>query len=208
MLIRKLMEFGYQIQASGYLGDRVIKLNRQELIASMYDLNGRLRAINNSATIFVYGGFVMCVAYELRDSTMDIDCMHNNFNVENIACEMATEYGWAKNWLNTAVKDIIEHDMIKPNMKFVEFDTLSNLRIVIPTEDQMLAMKLYSAREGTSDFQDAVDLASNLNIRDRTSLRNLVKTYFKESSIRERNKAQFNCVWRFVDNVAEAVASI
>lgn len=181
-------------------------MNSGEMINRLHELNNRLALKDTCATLYVYGGFVMCFAYELRETTMDIDCIHNNYEVEKIAKDMEKELGLEKGWLNTAVKDIVQGDMY--NQQFINHFKLSNLDIVIPSPEQMLAMKLYSARYGTEDFNDAVKLALMQNITSRIQLYDILKAYFKEKSIRERNKYNKNIIGRFIEDVEHEIKSI
>ena len=181
-------------------------MTRDELLERLQELNGRLATKDIHATMYVYGGFVMCFAYELRDTTSDIDCIHDNYEVDKIARDMANEYGLQKDWLNTAVKDFVHTDMCKQS--FVSTVKLSNLDIVIPSPEQMLAMKLFSARFESNDLRDATQLAMGLHITTKTQLHEVLKKYFKDKSIREKNKYQKNCIGRFIEVVADEIESL
>jgi len=65
---------------------------------------------------------------------------------------------------------------------FIDFGKFGTLSVRIVSEEQLLAMKLFAAREN-KDLDDAVMLAKSLNIASKTELNNILYKYFSDRSI-------------------------
>jgi len=72
---------------------------------------------------------------------------------------------------------------------FIDFGKFGTLSVRIISEEQLLAMKLFAAREN-KDLDDAVMLAKSLNIISKEALNNILYKYFNERSIKFMAKRQ------------------
>ena len=161
-------------------------MTKAELISRLTELNRRLAISDNSAVLLVYGGFVMCVAYELKGQAMDIDCIYNNHTVDILAKEMAKEFKLNRDWINTDVKDIVHGNIKKQELEI--FSSFSNLEIRIPSNRQMLAMKLYSVRlESIYALSDTIKLAKILGIKTKLQLSEVLREFFSAEVVIKNN---------------------
>ncbi len=177
------------------MGD--IPLNREDIIALLTELGQLLYDNNIQSNFLVYGGAVMCVEYELRYSTFDIDCIFTDERVRSYASIMSSKYNIQRDWLNDAILSIVTEDMRKQD--FIRTYSLGGLRISVPSIRQMLAMKVFSARiDGSNDLLDAYNLARELGINNSRQIREILTEYFKKESIREQNKKYKNKIGRFI----------
>lgn len=179
-----------------------IKLDKEYIEELLSELGDRMQRDGVYSVMYIYGGTVMCAAYELRGTTFDVDCIYDNSIVERYAKNIARDYNIQDSWLNSAIRDIVYEDMIKEEV----YDEIQygNLKVVIPSMRQMLAMKLFSARMGTSeDFDDAWKLSQELGIKTEGQLRNILSEFFRQDSIRDRNKRHSNIIGKFIRNLSE-----
>jgi len=115
-------------------------------------LNSELRATGTKGEVYVAGGAVMCLAFEVRDSTRDI---HASFKpsvaVRKAAVKVAEQQGVSDHWLNDAVKGYLSDQGT-----YESFLELSHLRIFCADARYMLAMKCLAMRvgEGYHDEED------------------------------------------------------
>lgn len=177
-------------------------LTKEIINELLIELGNMLEENNIQANFYVYGGAVMCVEYELRYYTFDIDCIFSDENVRRYSKILTKKYKLHEDWLNDAILNIVNTDMKKE--EFERTVRIGGLNVYVPTIEQMLAMKLFSARMGASkDLEDAYKLARIIGIRNTTQMRNILKTYFKLESIRDRNKKHKNIIGRFMVKLEE-----
>lgn len=106
------------------------------------------------------GGAVMCLVFQTRESTKDVDALFApTREIRAAARAVARTYGEADDWLNDAAKDFIVSS--PPRMQVLE---LPNLRVWAPTADYMLAMKCVSARFDTHDADDVAFLIRHIGL--------------------------------------------
>ncbi|RPJ13224.1 MAG: hypothetical protein EHM30_11930 [Desulfobacteraceae bacterium] len=77
---------------------------RDEIIKYLHALNEKLRRRNVKGEICLYGGAVMCLVYDARPSTKDVDAIFQPADIlREAAREIANEYELSDNWLNDGV---------------------------------------------------------------------------------------------------------
>lgn len=179
-----------------------MKYTYENLLMLLKELDDIFKARNKYITLNIYGGFVMC-AYAMRYTTDDIDAVfiESEKEVEEAVKLISRKYNINENWLNSAVKDIIFEDMKVEKLNLFNAG-LTNIMINFPSIDQLLAMKMYSARMN-KDLDDAVNLAKRIGITNEMQLDIILKQYFILEKIRERNKTHGNIIGRFRRAVAE-----
>ena len=172
-------------------------MNKKEIKEYLTELNERLKNRGIKGQIGLYGGTVMCLAFDARSSTKDIDAIFEPKKIiYDIAGQMAEEHNLPVDWLNDSVKGFV-----RPNNEMRVFMNMSNLTVYVPSPEYMLAMKCMSARlTGATDEDDIVFLIKYLNIIDVDQVIGIILKYFPENMImpktqyflmellRERNK--------------------
>lgn len=117
------------------------------MILSKHDIENHLRELNDELAhtetkgeICLYGGAVMCLAFDARPSTKDVDAVFKPSSEIRAAARIAARHGLRSDWLNAAVKGyVVNH---KQNL-YVQF---SHLSVYLPDAHYLLAMKTLAAR--------------------------------------------------------------
>lgn len=150
-----------------------------EIKQYLTELNDDLRAIDVKGEICMYGGAVMCLAYNARPATKDVDAIFEPVKqIRTAAGQIAERHGLNKDWLNYAVKMFVV-----PHEKSVWLD-LPNLKVYIPAPDYLLAMKTLSARADTDDLPDVNFLIEKLELRSPAEVIAIVENYYPNKQIR------------------------
>jgi hypothetical protein len=151
-------------------------LSRADLIRLFGLLNEELRAAGTKAELFVVGGAVMCLAYQARPSTLDVDAFFRpEAQVRQAAARVAVRAGLSADWLNDGVKGYLS-----AHGDFAQFLELDHLKIMMAQPEYMLAMKALAMRIG-AEFHDEEDvryLLRHLNIRSYDRALAVITKYF------------------------------
>jgi len=116
-------------------------------------LNVELGKTGVQGELFLVGGAVMCLAYNARPSTRDIDAFFRPAKqVRNAALKVASQAGVEPDWLNDAVKGFMSE-----SGEFAAFLELDHLRVMVAQPEYLLAMKCLSMRIG-AEFHDEGDV--------------------------------------------------
>ena len=149
----------------------------KETILHLFDaLNDELRSAGVSAHVKIAGGAVMCLAFDARKSTKDVDATFEpSVQVLDAAIRVAEKEGVRDTWLNDAVKGYLsDRGPYEPYLK------LSNLEVSRATAEYMLAMKCLAIRTGAG-FQDEEDiryLLRNLGITRYGDAEQILRDYY------------------------------
>lgn len=133
----------------------------------------------------MYGGAVMCLQYDARKFTNDIDAhLAPKDQFEQIILEIANERGLPIDWLNDSVVQFAsEYEEVD---LFLE---LSNLAIYTAAADYLLALKIQSFRIGISSDEDDIEfLISKLGITTITEVITIVNKYFPKGDINQHTQ--------------------
>ena len=152
---------------------------KNEILRYLNALNKRLFQRNVKGEICLYGGAVMCLVYDARPSTKDVDAIFQPSEIiREIAKEVAIEYELVNDWLNDGVKGfLVEH----PRKVFLD---LSNLIVMVADAEYMLAMKSLSARIDGTDSQDIQFLIKELNITTVDEVFKILEKYYPRRIIK------------------------
>ena len=152
---------------------------RDEIIEYLYVLNEKLQRQNVKGEICLYGGAVMCLVYDARPSTKDVDAIFQPTEIiREAAKEIANEYGLVDDWLNDGVKGfLVDH----PRQVFLN---LSHLLVMVADPEYMLAMKSLSARIDGTDSKDIEFLISKLKIKTVEEVFNIIDKYYPRRVIK------------------------
>ncbi|MBI2082262.1 MAG: hypothetical protein HYT76_01710 [Deltaproteobacteria bacterium] len=147
-------------------------------------LNEELRSLDAKGEIGICGGAVMCLVFQARKSTKDVDgIFHPTKEIRKASEKVAKKLGVPPNWLNDAAKAYFHVD--PPRESVME---LSHLRVWAPRADYMLAMKSISARFDTHDKEDVKFLIDYLGIKKPREVFEIISKYYPDSQIPPKTK--------------------
>jgi hypothetical protein len=139
-------------------------------------LNQELQKDSVQGEVYLVGGAVMCLVYQARASTHDIDAFFKPSGVLRAAAnKVALKNGISGNWLNDGVKSFLsEHGNFKPYME------LSHLKVFTAEPAYLLAMKCLSARIGEEfhDIEDIRYLLRYLNVTESGQAKTIIARYY------------------------------
>lgn len=145
-------------------------LDRQTILELFEALNAELTKAGVAGDLFLVGGAAMCLAYDARGSTKDVDAMFKpSRSVRKAAARVGLARGIGESWLNDAVKGYLSD-----RGAFAEFIELSNLRVSVAQADYLLAMKCLAMRIG-EEFQDIDDVRFLLRLLDVESYEHAIE---------------------------------
>lgn len=149
------------------------EITKETFLEIMECLDKKLVENKMELSINIYGGTVMMVCFDVRPATKDIDALFDiSPQLNNILLEIVETYDLHSDWINQDIKEplkVLKTESLKELYKF------NNLKILAPSPEQMLAMKILSYRpEPYKDFEDAEFLIEYLKI---DSLENVIKIF-------------------------------
>lgn len=147
-------------------------------------LNDELAKMNAKGEIGICGGAVMCLVFQARKATKDIDGIFQpTREIRKAAKKVAHQFGLSEKWLNDAAKAYFHVDpQREPVME------LSNLRVWAPRADYMLAMKCLSARFDTHDKEDLEFLVRYLDLKSAPQIFEIISRYYPNEQIPAKTK--------------------
>lgn len=162
-------------------------MDKDKLLEIFDFLNARLMENQLQLEITVYGGSIMTMVYDNRPATKDIDCVFNETNdklLDHILDLAKFAFNLSDRWINDEIKEPLK-TLIKEDKE--TYKVYSNLKILKPKAEQLLAMKILAARpEPAKDFVDAYILCKDLNITTKSELLEIFNNYIPLSFIGER----------------------
>jgi hypothetical protein len=154
---------------------RLLELLGEELATA--DVEGEL---------YLVGGAVMCLAFDARPATRDVDALFRpTREIREAAARVADRAGVPRDWLNDAVKGFLGE-----RGDFDRFLELPNLRVFIARPEYLLAMKCASMRlaEEFRDVDDVRYLLRYLNITSVDQALELVTRYIDEDRLMPKTR--------------------
>jgi hypothetical protein len=163
----------------------VCSMDTVDILKYLRELNERLKTRDIKGQIGLFGGTVMCLAFNARSATKDIDAIFEPKQViYDIARQMAQDYNLPADWLNDSVKGFVT-----PNREMKIFQNMSHLKVFIPSPEYMLAMKCMSLRlVGTKDEEDIRFLINYLKLENVDDILNIIQQYFPSNMIRPKTE--------------------
>ncbi len=162
-------------------------MDKQKLLEIFDYLNERLKENQLQLEITVYGGSIMTMVYDNRPATKDIDCVFSEINIkllENILENVRFVFNLSEGWINEDIKEPLK-SILKEEKEI--YKVYSNLKILKPKAEQLLAMKVLAARpEPAKDFVDAYILCKDLNITTKDKLMEIISDYIPLTLLGER----------------------
>src|SRR6056297_2885270 len=152
-------------------------MDKDELLKIFDYLNKQLKENQLVLELTVYGGAIMTLVYDNRPSTKDIDCVFNKTN-ENILSNILEltkfTFNLPDKWINEDIKEPLK-SVLKEDKE--TFEVYSNLKILKPIPEQLLAMKVLASRS---------EPAKDFNIDTKEELLNICSKYIPLDLIGER----------------------
>ncbi len=134
--------------------------------------------MNIKGEVCLYGGAVMCLAYNARPATKDVDAVFEPVRYIRRAAErIAERHGLRKDWLNYAVKMFLV-----PHERRILFD-MTNLKVYVPPPEYLLAMKTLAARANTDDRHDITLLIDKLSLNNVEQVLEIVEHYYPHKQV-------------------------
>ncbi len=146
-------------------------------IERLFDLlNEELRLGSVKGELYLVGGAVMCLSFDARESTRDVDGFFKpTRKIREAAKKVAAIEGLNPDWLNDGVKGYLSQD--GSHSKYRE---LSNLTVFVADPEYLLAMKCLAMRIG-EEFQDLDDvqyLLRHLGLREYQDVVEIILKYY------------------------------
>jgi hypothetical protein len=160
----------------------------RDLILKAFDrLSGHLASRGVVGEIALLGGTAMMFAFQARQATKDVDAIFSPAKeIRDVAKVVAGELGLPEDWLNDSAKAFVsaQGDYEDPGLTF------PNLKIVTPTAEYMLAMKVLSARTAAGaergDKGDIALLIDRLGLRNTAEVMQVVGRYYEDARLLPR----------------------
>jgi len=152
------------------------QLKKKDILRLFHLLNDEMRLQALEGEVYLVGGAVMCLVFNVRPSTKDLDAYFKPANkIREATARVAAKTGNAPDWLNDAVKGFFsdhgEYDM------FLE---LSHLKVMTARAEYLLAMKCLAMRIGEEfyDIEDVRYLIRYLNIKSYNEALDMITKYY------------------------------
>jgi hypothetical protein len=154
-------------------------MTAEEITKYLTELNDELRLMDIKGEVSLFGGAVMCLVYDARPATKDVDAIFKpTSEIRKAVARIADRNGLNENWLNDAVKGYwAEHK------ERVLFD-LSNLTVFVPEPDYLLAMKAIAARDPSYDREDVRRLIDILGLKMPEDVFAIIEKYYPRNQIK------------------------
>jgi Nucleotidyltransferase of unknown function (DUF6036) len=154
-------------------------VDREEIRQCLEELNDELRAMNVKGEVCLYGGAVMCLVFDARPSTKDVDAIFEPVRyIRRAAGRIASRRGLDKDWLNYAVKMFVV-----PHERRIMFD-MPYLKVFTPSPQYLLAMKVLAARANTDDRRDIELLIGVLRLENPAQVLDIVRDYYPHKQVK------------------------
>ena len=154
-------------------------MTKKQIEGYLVRLSEKLKAIDAKGEICLYGGAVMCLVYNARPTTKDVDAIFEPAQkLRNAIKEVAQENNLDEDWLNDSVKGFVVN-----HTRQILFNW-PNLKIYIPEPDYLLAMKTLAARVDTKDRKDVQFLIKKLELQKPEEVFKILEEYYPKKRIK------------------------
>ncbi|MCY4489326.1 MAG: DUF6036 family nucleotidyltransferase [Deltaproteobacteria bacterium] len=153
-----------------------MEYSKSDMERLFQELNDELSRMGVAGELYLVGGAVMCLVFDARPSTKDIDAFFRPARqVREAAQAVAASSGLPSNWLNDAVKGYLSD-----KGDFHPYLESSNLRVLTAAPEYLLAMKCLAMRLGEvfHDEEDVRFLLRYLNLTDYQAALDIVTGYY------------------------------
>jgi hypothetical protein len=149
-------------------------------------LGEELETAGVEGELYLVGGAVMCLAFNARPATRDVDALFRpTREIREAAARVADRAGVPRGWLNDAVKGFLDD-----RGDFDPFLELPNLRVFNARPEYLLAMKCASMRlaEEFRDVDDVRYLLRYLNVTSVAEALEVVTRYVDEDRLMPKTR--------------------
>lgn len=154
-------------------------MEKDQIIHHLGQLNAELQRRDLRGEICLYGGAVMCLVYNARPSTKDIDAVFAPAREMREAIRRVAEANSLDaDWINDGVKGFV----VKHEQRVLL--QLSHLQVYVPEPDYLLAMKALAARVDATDRQDVEVLIRELKITQPEEVFKILRSYYPKQEIK------------------------
>jgi hypothetical protein len=160
-------------------------LTKADILIGLTRLSELAQEENVVLEVSLYGGALMLLAYDARQSTKDVDAIIHPPEVgRRLAARVAKELGWSDDWLNDDVRQFVSmvetrHSWTPPGLN------APALRISKPTAKYLLAMKVMACRKALpghpGDEQDIAFLLRKMSVKKSSDVERIVDQYFPDT---------------------------
>jgi hypothetical protein len=154
-------------------------LRKQQIREYLEALAEELSKSGVKGEVCLYGGAVMCLAYDARPATKDVDAVFvPTQQIREAARKVADIYQLPEDWLNDAVKGfVVSH----PRRILLD---LPSLQVFVPEADYLLAMKTLAARVDATDKTDVLFLIGKMGLTTPQEVFRILATYYPNEQIK------------------------
>jgi hypothetical protein len=160
------------------------ELNRERILEALAEMDRRLAAKGMRAEVCLFGGAVMILAFQSRQTTKDIDAIFAPTNeIRELARQIGEEKGYDSAWFNDGVKGFVSGHGEYTTAGLPQFQ---NLKLTMPVPSYLLAMKCMAARVGipnAADVQDVKFLTRHLGLNSPALVLDVVARYYPKNQI-------------------------
>ena len=154
-------------------------MDKDAILQYLQELDQELAALGVIGEVCLYGGAVMCLVYEARPSTKDVDAIFQPMQqMREAIARVAANHNLRDDWLNDAVKGFVVHH---PQRIFLD---ASHLKVYVPEPDYLLAMKTLAARVDTTDRQDIQFLIKTLGLTQPEQVFAILEKYYPRQQVK------------------------
>jgi hypothetical protein len=152
----------------------------RDLIQKLFGAqNEELRKKEVLGEVGICGGAVMCLVYQTRNATKDVDAIFEPAGqIRDAARIVSREFDVPEDWINDAAKGFFFSE--PPRVPVLN---LSHLRVWAPGPDYMLSMKCFSARFDSHDREDVQFLIQYLNLKKASEVFEIIRKYCPEKIV-------------------------
>lgn len=158
-----------------------LRLTRSDIRKLFELLDAELAASGVHGEVYVVGGAVMCLAYEARAATRDVDAFFRPARlIREAALRVASTAGVPDSWLNDGVKSYLG-----VRGEFDAYLELEHLSVFVAEPHYLLAMKCMAMRLGAEfhDLDDVRYLLRHLNVSGVDEALAIVMHYFEQDQV-------------------------
>ncbi|MDH3744342.1 MAG: DUF6036 family nucleotidyltransferase [Acidobacteriota bacterium] len=162
------------------------RLTKTDIRRLLELLDAELAAVDETGELYLVGGAVMCLVFNAREATRDVDAFFKpTKRIRQAAARVAAKANVPDTWLNDAVKGFLS-----PHGEFDSYLELPNLRVYVAEPHYLLAMKCAAMRLGEEfhDLDDVRYLLRYLNIERVEDALAIVTRYFDEEQLHAKTR--------------------
>lgn len=172
--------------SEGAATDATTWLTKADILRCLDLLNAELAAVGVRGEVYLVGGAVMCLAFDARPATRDVDAFFRPPRaIREAAARVAAKAGVPSAWLNDAVKA-----WLGPRGEFDRYLELSHLAVFVAQARYLLAMKCAALRLGLEfhDLDDVRYLLRHLDVTRVEQALEIVGMYFDQSQLHPKTR--------------------